>query len=74
LKADKKDGKTKDRVENWKNNVNSLTKETKKQQKVLDGIHFEQNSSGGMGENRRDIFRLIVDRMIKDIESTLKCV
>ena len=56
----------KDRVENWKKNVISLTNEIKKQTKILDEVNEGENTNNVYGNinisQKKDYFQMIFQR------------
>ena len=69
---EKKDGKTKDRVETWRKNIHSLTNDMKKQVDILDQIDGGENTTEGGGDMRRDYFSMLVSKLNKDIDDLMK--
>ena len=71
-RLNKKDGKTKDRVEGWRKNINSFAGQVKTMQKNMEAIDTGEQNDGGVGEGKRDYFSMLADRMIKDLEITVR--
>jgi hypothetical protein len=69
---DKKDDHIKERVEDWRGNIQKLTTDLKKQVKFLDDLDTGDTSHEGRGNIRRDIFGFLVDKFQKDIEELVK--
>ena len=68
----KKDGKTKDRVEGWRKNINNLTNDLKNQVKILDNLDSGESNTEGGGDIRKDYFSNLVNKLNKDIEDLVK--
>ena len=69
---DKKDGKTKQRVEGWNKGISTLTNDVKKGVDILDNLdNGEQTESGG-GDIRKDYFGILVAKLNKDIEEQVR--
>ena len=71
-RLDKKDGKTKERVETWRKNIKGLVDQTGKQIKLLEGLNEGVTSGGGGGGSGQDYFGLIIGKLAKDIEDTVR--
>ena len=69
----KKDGKTKDRVDEWRRNIAELAQDQKKGLDALEAIEGNDSSQQGRGgEFVRDYFGLLVARVQKDVEELVR--